>query len=193
MKYSKEIVQYFEQIKSNCNAIYLGGSRIDPVIDNPHDYDFICFAKPLKMHILPAQLEQLGFPQQDGTDRTKLKTLLDMTQIRQYPYNEIDWFSYLDHLMIKVVGDDVCPDTDIINTNRQDFLKDLRYKAECLLTEWCNYPKRWYHILRGVYILMNNSYEVTEEQKKEINILHDLTPGWEGIVLKTVNLLAQLK
>lgn len=193
MKYSKEIVQYFEQIKSNCNAIYLGGSRIDPVIDNPHDYDFICFAKPLKMHILPDQLEQLGFPQQDGTDRTRLKTLLDMTQIRQYPYNEIDWFSYLDHLMIKVVGDDVCPDTDIIREHRQEFLADLKQKTENLLTEWCTYPKRWYHILRGVYILMNNSYEVTEEQKKEINILHDLTPGWEGIVLKTVNLLAQLK
>jgi hypothetical protein len=38
-------------------------------------------------------------------------------------------------------------------------------------------PKRWYHILRGVYIVLNNSYDVTEEQKREINILHDLSDG----------------
>jgi hypothetical protein len=51
------------------------------------------------------------------------------------------------------------------------------------------YPKRWYHILRGVYILWNNSYEVTEEQKREINILHDLSEGWEEIRDKTIILI----
>jgi hypothetical protein len=40
---------------------------------------------------------------------------------------------------------------------------------------------------------MNNSYEVTEEQRKEINILHDLSHGWEEIKDKTINLLKNLK
>ena len=39
------------------------------------------------------------------------------------------------------------------------------------------HPVTGYHILRGIYILMNNSYEVTKEQKREINILHDVTDG----------------
>jgi hypothetical protein len=53
--------------------------------------------------------------------------------------------------------------------------------------------KRWYHILRGIYILINNSYEVSEEQKKEINILHDLSEGWEAIRDKTILLMTNFK
>ena len=183
----------FKYIEDCCAAVYLGGSRVDPVIKNPHDYDYICFAEESMLHILIEKLETLGYPQQDGTKKTKPKTLLDMSQIRAYPYTDIDWFSYLDPLMINVIGKKVCPKTDIIKEYRTEFLEDIKIRANLLLTRWCDYPKRWYHILRGVYILMNNSYEVTEEQKKEINILHDLTPGWEVVVLKTVNLLAQLK
>jgi hypothetical protein len=40
---------------------------------------------------------------------------------------------------------------------------------------------------------MNNSYEVTEEQKKEINILHDLSDGWEQIRDKAIKLLNNIK
>ena len=46
---------------------------------------------------------------------------------------------------------------------------------------------------KKVYILLNNSYEVTEEQKREINILHDLAEGWEKIRDKTIQLLDTLK
>jgi hypothetical protein len=52
--------------------------------------------------------------------------------------------------------------------------------------------KRWYHILRGTYILINNSYEVDSRQREEINILHDLSEGWETIRDKTISLLTNL-
>jgi hypothetical protein len=52
--------------------------------------------------------------------------------------------------------------------------------------------KRWYHILRGTYILINNSYEVDSRQREEINILHDLSDGWETIRDKTISLLTNL-
>jgi hypothetical protein len=32
--------------------------------------------------------------------------------------------------MIKIVGKDICPTTDIINTYRKEFLTDLREKAD---------------------------------------------------------------
>ena len=119
--------------------------------------------------------------------------LFDISQLRVYPYKEIDWFSYLDILMINVAGEDVCPKTDIIIKDRSLFLKDLQKKTLLLTSNKISNQKRWYHILRGVYILLNNSYEVTEEQKREINILHDLAEGWEDIRDKTIKLLETLK
>ena len=192
MQFNDETKYVFCLIEDCCAAIYLGGSRVDPVIENPHDYDYICFAKYLKLDTLIDKLNKLGFKQQDGTEATKPKTLLDMTQIRYYPYTQINWFSYLDHYMIKIIGDDVCTKLDIINRYRKDYLLELKDKANKLLNTWTNASKRWYHILRGVYILLNNSYDVTEEQKREINILHDLTPGWEVIRDKTIQLLETL-
>lgn len=193
MQFNEEIKHVFSLIEDCCVAIYLGGSRVDPIIENPHDYDYICFAKHLKLATLIDKLNKLGFKQQDGTEATKPKTLLDLTQIRYYPYDQINWFSYLDHYMIKIIGDDVCTDLDIINRYRKDYLLDLKDKANKFLNTWTNASKRWYHILRGVYILLNNSYDVTEEQKREINILHDLSDGWENIRDKTIKLLENLK
>ena len=37
-----KVVEVFDKVKSYCEAIYKGGSRLDPVIENPHDYDYIC-------------------------------------------------------------------------------------------------------------------------------------------------------
>lgn len=192
MQFNEEIKYVFNLIEDCCAAIYLGGSRVDPVIENPHDYDYICFAKYLELDTLIYKLNKLGFKQQDGTEATKPKTLLDMTQIRYYPYTQINWFSYLDHYMIKIIGDDLCPELDIINKYRKDYLLELKDKTNKLLNIWTNASKRWYHILRGVYILLNNSYDVTEEQKREINILHDLSEGWEEIRDKTIQLLETL-
>jgi hypothetical protein len=53
-------------------------------------------------------------------------------------------------------------------------------------------PKRWYQVLRAGLILKNNSYEVTEAERKDINALHDLTKGWEKIKDKTIKLINKL-
>jgi hypothetical protein len=41
-------------------------------------------------------------------------------------------------------------------------------------------------------LLLNNSYEVSEEQRKKINILHDLSEGWELVRDKTIKLVNTL-
>lgn len=202
----------FSTIENHCAAIYLGGSRVDPVIDNAHDYDCICFAKPSHYHDLAVSLKKVGFkPEIAGEEKSQstLKQayqrnnidlnldLLDISQMRSYTFNIIDWFAYLDHYMIKFIGEDVCPKPDLLGADKAAYLKDLKLKAvELSSKDWSEHPsrnKRWYHILRGVYILLNNSYEVTEEQKREINILHDLAEGWEDIRDKTIKLLETLK
>ena len=184
-----KIKLYFDKLSPYCNAVYFGGSRVDPIIDNPHDFDYIWFVKPFWYYEFVTTLQ--SFDILDESYRNK--TLLDVTQVREYPYTKIDWFSYLDVLMIKLFGDNVCPTTDIIVEHRQEFIESIKQKATEIPQNKCLKPKRWYHILRGVYILLNNSYEVTEEQKREINILHGLAEGWEEIRDKTIKLLETLK
>lgn len=192
--YTKKITELFNLLSDYCEAVYLGGSQIDPVIENPHDYDYVCFSAPETLADLLIKMETLGYPQRDGTEATKPKTLLDFTQIRIISDPTINWMSYLDCLMTKVIGKEVCPKTDIIKEHRKEYLTDIRKKVCRLLTEeeWIKHPKRWYYALRGIYILINNSYDVTEDQKREINILHDLSDGWEKVRDKTILLLKQL-
>lgn len=199
-KIHKEISQNFEKIGDCCVAVYKGGSRVDPVIENPHDYDYICFSKPLQRHSILTKLHKLGLRTigSDGrVQRNKLKGsahfLIDLSQVRAYPYTNITWFSYLDVLMEKVIGDDVCPKTDIIYEHREEFITCLKEKADDLIQGKIKNQKRWYHLLRGAYILINNSYEVTPEQHAEINMLHDLSDGWEAVRDKTIELIKNLQ
>lgn len=189
------INQIFNEVSDRCDAIYKGGSSVDPVLNSSHDEDFILFAKHCEYQNLQQDLMRLGlrkpFEYIEVIDNISVEGK-DFSQIRSSVNNRIDWFSYLDVLMIKVIGEDVCPKTDIIKEYRKQFLKDLREKALWLQEGKIKNQKRWYHILRGVYILINNSYGVSEEQKREINILHDVAEGWEEIRDKTIQLLKTL-
>ena len=177
----------FSVIKDYCTAIYLSGSRVDPVINYPQDFDYVCFSKPLqKLNLSTCQCINKVRVVRDGWK------INDFSSIREYPYTQITWFSYLDVLMQKEVGADLCPKTDIIVEHRDEFIACLREKADELLSNKIKKQKRWYHILRGVYILLNNSYEVTPEQKADINTLHDLSYGWEKVRDKTIKLLDAL-
>jgi hypothetical protein len=187
----------FKVLSNYCAAIYYGGSRIDPVIDNPHDYDYICFAKHMQIQNLRRLLCKNNLTTTCSKNKTSSKeindNLNDFSQIRGYPYTRITWFSYLDSLMIKVVGEDICPKTDVIYEHRHEFIKCLKEKADELLCGKIKNQKRWYHLLRGTYILINNSYDVTPEQRAEINTLHDLSEGWEKVRDKTIELVKNLK
>lgn len=193
-KTQEELFEIYNKLSNCCEGIYQGGSHVDPVIENPHDYDYICFAKYLCMTKIKSKLVELGLAKSGSkSKKADPNWLLDFSQIRVHPYTQITWFSYLDKLMILKAGNDICPKTDIIYKYRHDFIKALKHKANLLIDGTISNQKRWYHILRGVYILINNSYEVNDEQKKEINMLHDLTPGWAEVRDKTIQLLNNLE
>jgi hypothetical protein len=208
-----DVQAIFNYIADDCVAVYYGGSRVDPVIDHPHDYDYICFAKRFRAQRLRQKLAALKLTKagshrihkkdkavQIQTRTTGLNTSVtetnldyDFSQIRGLPYDQITWFSYLDYLMIPIAGKDLnLKSIDIINEHRAEFIKCLKEKATDLTSGRMLNQKRWYHILRGIYILINNSYEVTPDQRREINILHDLAPGYEQIRDKTIELLKTL-
>jgi hypothetical protein len=90
--------QVYSLINEHCEAIYLGGSRVDPVIDNAKDFDFICFAKQYKRTVLRNLLTKLGY-RTAGSNKINAKKISritehkhnidDFSQIRYYPYNQI--------------------------------------------------------------------------------------------------------
>lgn len=140
--------EVFALIKDFCAGIYYGGSRVDPVIDNPHDYDYICFAKHLqRQNILRALrnnrlrvTRSMIKSQEPKADIHKEHT--DFSQIRVYPYTEISWFSYLDVLMKHLIGEEVCPKTDVIHQHRDEFINCLQQKMQELLSGRLRNQKR---------------------------------------------------
>ena len=142
----KQIINTFSELSPDCIAIYKGGSRVDPVIDHPHDYDYICFATPLHRHFLLNKLYKLGLVTVARNKYifkgVKGNNVLDLSQTRELSYSHITWFSYLDILMQKVVGEDVCPQTDIIYEHRQEFFNCIYEKMNLLLDNTIKNQKR---------------------------------------------------
>ena len=130
----KQITNTFSKLSPDCIAVYRGGSRVDPIIDHPHDYDYICFAAPLHRHFLLNKLYKLGFRKVASNNkyRSKGDNLVDLSQTRVPPYSRITWFSYLDVLMQKVIGEDACPQTDVIYEHRQEFF-NLKSWISCIV------------------------------------------------------------
>ena len=189
------LIKNWDKINKYCYAVYLGGSRVDSAIDTPHDYDYIWFVKPRQYNFLITCLRDIGIKCANvGSNKNKARSdfLIDCSQCRYLPATKITWFSYLDPLMQLIAGEDICPKTDIIYKHRKEFIKELKNKANLISTNRIKNQKRWYHILRGIYILLNNSYNVSAEQKRDLNILHDLASGWEEIKDKTLRLLSNL-
>lgn len=85
---------------------------------------------------------------------------------------------------------------DILGKDKEDYLTNLKYDitSEIFLhqVERFGRTKRLYHILCGIYMIENNSYELTEEQIKNVNIAHDKADGWEELYEWAKNELEKL-
>lgn len=163
----------FKYLQPYCIAIYLGGSLCEGIIKNAHDIDFICFSdKPVDMcHIR----RQLYFYQL----KNELPENFDFIQVRTKQREEHAYGSYINKKMIKLIGEDINFEFDVIKTHREEYKEILIKTINKLNIQRIRNQKRWYQILRGYYILKNNSYDLTEDQKEILNIVHDQLDGWE--------------
>ena len=176
----------FPFLQPHCVAIYLGGSVCEGIIEDNHDLDFICFSRtPVEMCRIRQCLGKY-------IAHNDVPAECDFIQIRNTQKEEQDYGSYINKKMIKLVGEDISFEFDVIDTHREKYKQILIDTVNKLLTGEIKNQKRWYQILRGAYILANNSYDLTVEQKREINILHDTADGWEEIRNKTIELIHTL-
>lgn len=156
-----------------CIAIYLGGSYCQDYIKNKGDVDFICFAdKPVDMcHI--RRLLYFYFKKNNCPEN------YDFIQVRTKQREEHAYGSYINKEMIKLVGQDITFEFDVIKKDREEYKKILIEAINKLDTGKIRNKKRWYQIIRGYYILKNNSYNLSEEEKDILNKVHDQEKGWE--------------
>ena len=172
-KIKEQAEHLFKYLQPYCIAIYLGGSLCEGIIKNTHDVDFICFSdKPVDMchirRLLYFYQKQYSIPEN-----------FDFIQVRTKQREEHAYGSYINKKMIKLVGEDITFDFDVINIHREEYKNILVNTIGKLNTKKIRNQKRWYQVLRGYYIMKNNSYDLTEEEKNILNIVHDQLEGWE--------------
>ena len=180
---SKEIKNYVEDVyyalQPYCIAIYLGGSYCQDYINNKGDVDFICFAdKPVDMcHI--RRLLHFYFRKNECPEN------YDFIQVRTKQREEHAYGSYINKEMIKLIGQDIPFEFDVIDKDREEYKRILIETINKLDFGKIRNQKRWYQILRGYYILKNNSYELSEEEKEILNKVHDQEEDWEQYKIST--------
>lgn len=163
----------FDYLQPYCIAIYLGGSRCENIIKNPHDIDFICFSdKPIDM----CHIRRLLYFYQKSNN---LPEDYDFIQVRTKQKEEHAYGSYINKQMIKLIGEDIEFNFDVIHKNREEYKQILINTIDKLDNNKIRNQKRWYQVLRGYYILLHNSYEVSKEEIEILNIVHDQLEGWE--------------
>ena len=164
-------------MKPYCCSIYLGGSLVYPQIRNSHDVDFIIFSTgTLENKCHTKRLSHVY------KKKNKLPENIDVLQQRTSLEEEHSYGSFINKKMIKLAGDDIDFDFDVIGKDRDEYKSILLETAEKIQTGKITNKKRWYQVLCGYYILKNNSYDLTETQLEEINIVHDQADGWEKYV-----------
>jgi len=168
-----------------CIAIYLGGSSCQDYIKHKHDVDFICFARePVNM----CHIRRLLFFFLKNND---VPSTYDFIQVRTSQREEHAYGSYINKQMIKLVGEDINFTFDVIDKNRNEYISILQATINKLDRMKIANQKRWYQVVRGYYILLHDSYDLTEEEIEIINKIHDQEEGWEQykITAKDLELL----
>ena len=128
--------EVYNYLQPYCIAIYLGGSMCEGIIKNTHDIDFICFSdKPVDMSYIRMGLH---FYQKQH----QLPENYDFLQVRTKQREEHSYGSYINKKMIKLVGEDIDFNFDVINKDREEYIKILQEAKNQLLTNYIKNQKR---------------------------------------------------
>ena len=169
-------------------AVAVVGSSTLPYIINPRDID-VC------VYINPAVERRTRYV---AGLRAALKTDVNpnISLITRVPVNwwetggllKTHAFLNLPRFAVNVIGNisEMVPPEEVdVFANKDKYIESLkRYwlgeDAEEHIRKYGRL-KSLYQALLVVYFLDNNSYELTDEQKKNVNIAHDCADGWEEL------------
>lgn len=122
-KILKEAIRVAEDIfpflQPYCIAIYLGGSICEGIIENSHDVDLICFSRT------PVEMCRIRICLGKYLTRNKVPAKYDFLQIRNTQSEEQDYGSYINKKMIKLIGEDINFEFDVITGHREKYKQIL--------------------------------------------------------------------
>ena len=107
-------------------AIYLGGSSVDKYIKNKGDIDYIIFVR--KASDKPIVQNLIKFILGLKTNEFNKVDNQDFMNIRTPEKEEKEYGSYINKMMVKLVGQTIKFEYDVIDKDREDYIKKLKTK-----------------------------------------------------------------
>ena len=182
MQLSQEILDkikiIYDAIKEHCNWIYVGGSFGIKHLKFYRDIDiFIVCPNTNEREIVFRTIRK------DNLElKTIVKSLQDDYNVMVLTTTVFDQQRFYDgsyqfhYKEISVLFGDPIHFAKEILLNKKDYIDVLNYSIERAYyfeEKTGEIPKNTYHIVTGVYMLQNDSYDLTPEQIENINICHD--------------------
>lgn len=175
----------YNYIKDHCIALYKAGSLAVPFLTGQRDYEYglVCNSYADKVACL-----RILFPPATETEETIVNEYGEEEVVKNVIQHEplIDYtprflnnlparceiWSYQYHYAY--IGEHYGQDVPEYDYNILDHKKDYIDKLIAFYYENHNKKeKMWYHVLIGLYILENNSYDLTQAQQHEVQLAHD--------------------
>lgn len=153
--------ELYNYLQPYCKAIYKTGSQVLK-LNNCRDNDIVLVYD-------------------SDSDKDEMRELL--LNIREYDYHfykkgtkKMRIWGYLHNLMEYVVGEQISVNIDILGADKKEYIECCNRHIICLddVEQISNKKsKGWYYILAGLYMIENNSYELSFIQKANIQLAHD--------------------
>ena len=187
----EKITEFYNQHKDDIEYIIIGGSSNLPYINNAHDVDvYVTFKN--RENIGEKMQYLLGLQQEMKQLDERVMIIPHFIAVDKHWYDEsvfvqkelerraeLPAYAYLFRYDDVICGNDNVDKKSIdilIEPTRSRYIESLK-RATVKVKEYYNKKQRYskiiYHLLTGIYILQNNSYDLTKEQIANINLAHD--------------------
>lgn len=175
LKLNKNIISEIVKDHDEIEQIYITGSAATGLLDNFNDVDILLIVSSQNIPYPKYEL----FQKLTNCDRVSVfSALIDFNSTSELKIRNQNKFAYCSGPNAKLIYN---KSNNPGFLERYDILKNDNFKKECVLFMLyelstnlpMGYLKKPYRLLLSCYILDNNSYNITSEQKQMVNQVHD--------------------
>lgn len=164
VKIEEKIIEIKNFLKDKVEQVKLGGSRALSFINNPKDYDLIVVCKDEETRQEVKNLFKNQYDTKDLITNYNIDIIFRTTNRDSEAANSI--YPYIWHYsepdVMAVIDFEKLRETIVNRCYKFEEEKNYHYAF-----------KLWYYVYITMCIIKNNSYDLTEEQIENVNILHD--------------------
>ena len=139
-------------------GINLCGSSVLQYINNPHDKDYVIYVKDLE--------NPIHYDFFKDREKNECWFVIDKKNA-----SIVKIYSYISHFYKNLYGENLEKNFNIFEHESE--LKELLIEIYLKKNTYTKNYKGFYHVLTLIYMFKNRSYDLTEEQIKNIQLCHD--------------------